>query len=132
MTREVDSVIRQLDDFVERVVRDLSRNTTTELTDATPKDTAFASVNWIPRVGADNADPPALTRSFESATTIRVQQQAALASLSAYQLAQGLIYIPNNVTYIVNLNQGSSEQAPSAFVQTAIAAAINNTVREFR
>ena len=132
MTREVDQVINQLEEFVERAVRNLATNTTNTVARATPRDTGYASANWIPRVGSDDTRAPALARSTQSAASIRVQQTTAVANLTAYRLARGMIFIPNNVRYIVELNEGSSTQAPSAFVQTAIARAVNQTRRELR
>lgn len=51
-----------------------------------------------------------------------------LSTIQTFQSGDTL-YITNNAPYIVNLNQGSSKQAPAGFVESAIQAA--SSVRQF-
>lgn len=59
-------------------------------------------------------------------------QQASAQIASTYRLAQGVIFIVNNVRYGVFLNRGSSAQAPAMFVEQALATAVRATIREIR
>jgi len=85
----------------------------------TPIDTGWARTNWIASVGGP-APSTAGTREAVSAAA----QQASLAKLFGYKLAQGPAYATNNVPYIAKLNEGSSKQAPAAFVQRAMLRAV--------
>ena len=60
----------------------------------------------------------------------RSAQGAGISRIATgYSLRQGNVNITNNVPYIRRLNEGSSSQAPAAFVQSAIARALNNANR---
>jgi len=82
----------------------------------TPVDTGWARANWIPSVGAPAVSPVGSRAAVDGGAA----QQAALARLLGYKLEQGPVYATNNVPYIAQLNEGSSRQAPAAFVQRAI------------
>jgi len=82
---------------------------------ATPVDTGRARSNWLASVGAPRRDEvPA--RDAGSAI-------AEAAGVIAAAPEFPLIYLSNNLPYIQRLNDGSSKQAPAAFVETAIDAA---------
>ena len=69
--------------------------------------------------------PPVLRSQAETGTLNRTPQAAGQARIaSSYRIEQGNVYISNNVSYIVLLNEGSSAQAPAAFVQMAIGRAL--------
>lgn len=90
----------------------------------TPVDTGWARANWIPQIS---------TAAIETAGTRKgVSRSAQISGQKAvvnYKLSNGPIFISNNVPYIVHLNNGSSKQAPRAFVQAAIVRAIQRTFK---
>ena len=79
-----------------------------ELVMVTPKDTGFASNNWILSIGA-----PA---------EITVPLGGPGAALAALGTVTGLqpIFITNNVEYITALDDGWSPQAPKGFVKITL------------
>lgn len=105
------------------------------LTSATPVDTGFARAGWTPSVGAPDPGPsdrptkPTVARA-QAAALFQSHQQASQLLASNYKLAQGAVFIVNNVRYVVFLNAGSSAQAPALFVEQAVARAVAATRRE--
>ncbi len=93
----------------------------------TPVDTGWARANWIPNIGAPLPLP---TGSRESVTTAP-QEAGKIAVLSYSAKSKQPIYISNAVPYILRLNEGSSRQAPRAFVQAAIKGAVTAVVYRF-
>lgn len=104
---------------------------------ATPVDTGRARSNWQVAVGAA---PQGEVTTFTS-PVVNKRTKAGEATLSAGVAANGaaatefaltaaleatknfqggVIYITNNLPYIIPLNDGHSTQAPKGFVQTAI------------
>lgn len=116
-------------DFVEEIVADemglLARNITREVKDNTPVDTGHAMSNWMPSIGSPFTG---INGSKENVT--EADYSSRLASLSSYKLSNGDIFISNNVEYITKLNEGSSKQAPRAFVQTAMEVGAQQTRRK--
>ena len=132
MTRQVRVIAGQLGGLTERAVRAISLEVTANLIEATPVDTGWARANWVPAIGVSR-DSPVNTRPDASLVSAQVaKQQAGMASLGGYRLASGPVFVSNNVPYIVFLNEGSSRQAPAAFVQAAIQAGVNQVVRTLR
>lgn len=86
---------------------------------STPLDTGQASSNWKTTIDAPSAvyDPGAAQGPSVSIADCKI----ALAALTPGHK----IHIVNNVPYIVKLNQGSSQQAPAAFVELSIVSALN-------
>jgi hypothetical protein len=110
--------MESLERKVERAVVELAVNVTANLTDSTPVDTGWARANWV----------PSLTAPFEgvSGTEGRPgpEQGLGLAEVARFKLAHVKALVTNNVPYIRRLNAGHSQQAPSGFVETAIAQAL--------
>lgn len=85
---------------------------------ATPVDTGRARANWV--VGVTTANRTTTdTPTPVGTAAIQRARQAILAAPARQDL-----YISNNLPYIVKLNEGSSAQAPSKFVQAAIVTGI--------
>lgn len=129
MTTETRRVLSLLEQGIESAIASLGVNITAELIERTPVDLGWARANWVPSVGqpflgnADDIDEAA-RRAAVPAQSAR--QQTATAALFAYQVERGPLFISNNVPYIVALNEGSSDQAPSGFVQESILAGIRS------
>jgi uncharacterized protein CbrC (UPF0167 family) len=82
----------------------------------TPYKTGQAQSNWLTSIGS----PMAFYRANElSNTGWRDSVDFAKQVLSNYKTADP-IHITNNVPYIVELNRGTSKQAPALFVQAAV------------
>lgn len=94
----------------------------------TPVDTGFARANWVPSISA-----PVLTidGSREAVSQGAAQRGLALVA-TQYALRDGPTYVSNNVRYIQVLNEGRSAQAPSGFVQNAVADAVRSVNRALR
>ena len=106
---------------VEKISQRLTTSLTRKLRDLTPVDTAFAQSNWIPSIGspAEGTDGERPTEVGQRASA--ALQEAGIAAVDGgYSLDQGPLFVANNVTYIEKLNNGSSRQAPKAFVQAGI------------
>lgn len=121
---QVRIVMAALDRFTEGVMADLTLEATANLSspppEGTPIDTGWARNNWVPAIGAPLEAPVATPE-----TTSPGAQRGALAQVAArYRLAQGPIFISNNVPYIGRLNDGHSQQSPAGFIQAAITRAI--------
>jgi hypothetical protein len=90
----------------------------------TPVDTGRARSNWIASIAApilsdhEPYAPGAKLGKSERANAAAAMEQAQLV-ISAVKSGDD-IYISNNVHYIGLLNEGSSAQAPSGFVQSAV------------
>lgn len=129
MADEVRRVVGSLEDFTERLIRQLTVNITDELIRTTPVDTGWARANWVPQIGVPfigNSDDRTPTPADVSGAT--GQQQQGLASVvGTYRLELGAVFISNNVPYILSLNDGSSNQAPAMFVEGAIERGIRST-----
>jgi len=81
----------------------------------TPRDTQWASSNWIVQVGSPFEGPVG-----SKADVSRDRQEAGIASMDLYHLSLGNVWVTNSVPYVPRLNDGSSRQAPAGFVQAAI------------
>lgn len=123
------AVIRQLDKFVSRLMANIAVQTTSELVKETPIDTGFAQSNWIPTIRG----PFVGTVGIKAVGGVtRSPQQVAISTIQAtYKLTDGNLFVTNNTPYILSLNDGSSTQAPSGFVQIAIAKAITKAALSF-
>ena len=95
---------------------------------ATPVDTGRARSNWQVGLGGPQRDvldpysPGSKLGLGETANAQAAIQQGA-AAVGNRQPGQD-IWISNNVDYIGLLNNGSSKQAPAAFVQQAVDAGV--------
>lgn len=125
MPRQTRVIIQELDRVTANAVRDLSTDLTDVLRTTTPVDTGWARANWVPQAGSpfegntEELDPG---ERFLRTPAQEASQATAIAALSSYR--GGEVFINNNVPYITELNEGSSQQAPAGFVQMAIAAVV--------
>lgn len=120
MSAQSDAFVAKLSAAVARDVQRLALEVAANLIETTPVATGFARANWIPSFGEPVTEP-----SGSPAAVSDAQQQAALVAMLAYKLSDGAAYVSNNANYIQALNDGSSSQAPSGFVEAAIERAIS-------
>lgn len=128
-------VTDKLEKFTGQIVKELSIECVAELSEATPVNTGWAAANWVPKIGEPVEAPKPQPKAEFTSTLVAqaAEQQIASASIAAsYKLSNGLVSITNNVPYIQDLNEGTSKKAPAAFVQMAIAKAVENVARKNR
>ncbi len=109
----------------------LARTLVENLYNATPVDTGYARSRWVASAGAPgggavghaNAKQSGVDRDRVKPSSMATPG-SGMAWLDSYALS-GKIYIANDAPYIGRLNAGWSSQAPSGFVETAIAMAMS-------
>ena len=114
-----DDIVAAIEKEIARVTIDATLEITSELITHTPVDTGFARSSWVPSIGE-----PVESNLLADPSEIRevaAEQNAGMAQILSYELDQGPVYITNQARYIERLNKGSSKQAPSGFVERAIA-----------
>lgn len=104
---------------------------------ANPVDTGFSRAGWSPSTVAPAPGPSErpTQRTVAEAVASRLFEKhraAAEAIRNGYKIASGTVYIVNNVSYLVYLNQGTSAQAPAMFIERAVETAVAQTQRELR
>jgi hypothetical protein len=125
---QIKVIVNSLTRFTENLVKALTLNVTANLREDNPVDTGWSRANWLNAIGRR------VTKPIGSKESVDVQaQEATIAKVAAsYTLNQGVIFISNNVSYIIALNDGTSKQAPRGFVQIAIFRAVGQTVAKVR
>lgn len=130
MVDTVEQVIAILEDFSEDLIRRLATQITFELQRTTPVDTGWARANWIPQIGVPFEGNATVTDPQPGDVASAAGQQAAgQAAILGYRIELGSVFISNNVPYIINLNNGSSRQAPPMFVERAIDIGTDDVLR---
>lgn len=120
MSAFVDRIAKKLNAEIERVCKMAVLEIDKELRRSTPVDTGHARANWIPSVGQPHRG------EVEGMGT----HAQGVAQVLAFKLGSGTLYVTNNVPYIRRLNEGSSKQAPSLFVEAAVDRAIQTVRRK--
>lgn len=116
-------IVNELTKFTSRQVITVTRRTTLNLRNTTPRKTGYAASNWVPSLGGTAVGPFGSKDSVSFAA-----QQAGLAEIRSYRITRTPPpIIINAVPYIDVLNAGSSSQAPALFVERAISDAIRET-----
>lgn len=96
---------------LEKTVRAVALVVDAELVRTTPVDTGRARANWLPSLNVPD------NRQIDGPASNKPPIDQAIA---AYKLADTIL-ISNNLPYIRKLNEGSSQQAPAGFVDSALA-----------
>jgi hypothetical protein len=120
-------VVRALEGFAAEKVKRITLDARSELVKDTPRETSWARNNWVPHIGTPLEEPAGTREQAEAGNigpAIAASEAGAADVATNYTLDRGKVYISNNVPYIERLNQGSSQQAPKDFVQTAILRAV--------
>lgn len=123
----VNEIIKKLVKVTETNVKEITSELVANLYNDTPVDTGFARINWIPSIGLPFKGTAGTREAAELGSIDSNPQNNGLNQVqNTYTLNLGNVYITNNVEYITDLNEGSSRQAPSAFVQFNIAKSVRN------
>lgn len=119
---QIAAIGRELERAVEGVVQDITRDIARELAASTPRDSGAAAASWRPSVGRPKSRPVA--RNAAGVARAKGEQAAGLAEVSGYKLSHGKAYVSTAQPYVASLNDGSSSQEPSAFIQRGVAQAV--------
>lgn len=133
MGKQTKFVMKALGKSLDTIVKKITLDVTANLIGTTPVDTGWARANWIPTIGAPviedlsgvDTKGDKISRVSEAAS----KQSAGNASVLKYTLKSGDTFVTNNVPYIRDLNDGSSQQAPSGFIQLAIQKALTQDIK---
>lgn len=99
-----------LDTTVRRAVLGMTR----EIVRATPVDTGHARSNWFWGVQVVSDEDATLSKSGAPSL-------ARAASFASTVRSGGVVYLTNNLPYIMPLEFGSSQQAPAGMVRITVA-----------
>ena len=108
---EAARVTFRMNRAVNRAMKTFLQRSLEDLIDETPVRTGYAQSNWLVAVGSI----PEGTAGSRDAVDYSAQQEG-FRTIRAYKPSQGELIIYNNVSYIEQLNNGSSSQAPAGFV----------------
>jgi hypothetical protein len=110
----------ELSDFVGKEKRKLGLRIDRRLVLETPVDTASARGSWLV---SDNSSNGSRVNYPESESVSAATQKAIDDGAANIQRARDFseTYIFNNQPYIIRLNEGSSQQAPSNYIDAIVA-----------
>lgn len=118
---------KELKRFVNESVGLAAQEVTLALREATPKETGFASTNWIPTLGAFHkgtvGSKAKVTNQAQRTAIAKVRAQAAAGKVRR-------LHITNNVSYILVLDQGGPYTPPRNFIQPAIKRGLKRTEKK--
>ncbi|MDP5205444.1 hypothetical protein ORI99_00065 [Alishewanella sp. SMS9] len=119
------SVLDELTELTSEEVRTVGFKVLQGVTLKTPKDTGLATSAWL--VGIKSAPTDAPTVGPGKDVSAGIAQQTGLSVIGAYpKNALPDLWIVNNLPYIGELNNGTSQQAPGGkFVEQSIAEAVS-------
>lgn len=124
MGSQINKIMAKLNHVTEKGAIDLALNIHGSLTEDTPVDTGWARANWIPSVGSPT--PRAVGTPGQPDAGAVTQ---GIMEVSRWKIADGPIYLTNNVPYIQQLNSGSSKQAPAGFIEKNVQVMTNRANR---
>lgn len=114
--QDINAAMKAIEAKVDKLMRKVSLDVQRGLDLATPVDTGRARSNWLGNIGS-----PANFTSLDKRGSERI-------NFSGFSIDKP-IHITNNLSYIQRLNDGSSKQAPSGFVERVITRVVNNARR---
>lgn len=125
LANKMDILSKKVEEDVNKIAKEVAMEVVTYLAYSTPVDTSKAISNW--QVGISTAktseinaySPGSLGSTLASSAVVTINN--ASNELKSKKYGQE-IHITNNASYIKDLENGSSRQAPSGFVAFAIAA----------
>lgn len=128
---EIDAACHAIEVAVEQMVIEFVTEVVAILQETTPFATGHARANWVPQIGRPFERVDGTVRSSKKRgtySTAGAAKQNGLAQVLSYKLAQGDVFVTNNVPYIRWLNYGKSTQAPAGFVEAAVATAVQTVM----
>lgn len=121
--KELDKVVQDIKDQIADVEKELVENIFEILTGSppygTPVKTGWASAGW--RVSLNSPTPGAVGKMGNVSVSKSQGEKSLDRFLSMKDLSKiSHIFIDNRVPYIIDLNNGTSQQAPEDFVDMAV------------
>jgi hypothetical protein len=132
VSTELPSVIRAaIDQFAARVVVFVTLGVWSNLRAApqdggTPVKTGYARACWIPSVGQSSGATGGSPNAVSQAPA-----QGGASEVRRFRMSDGQAFVTSACAYVQRLNDGWSAQAPSGFVDAAVAKAVNATETAF-
>lgn len=118
---------------VEDAVQESAADALLELVPGTPVKTGTARINWIAALGSPRShyeDGPGSTdRGLNGGVAAAVAISKALTVIRRFRLPHKSINLCNSVPYIIDLDNGSSSQAPAGMTAMAAKAATDTLRR---
>lgn len=126
----VRAIVQGIERTAEKTVTKITLDVTANLQalpqdDGTPRDTGWASANWVPAIGEPHDEAAGQPGDASAAAA---ESEAGKAEVLNYSLEQGKVFVSNNVPYITRLNEGHSQQVAPGFVQRAIEKAVTTDI----
>ena len=114
-------IAAELSGVVERAVSSLATVVLDTVASTTPRDTGASASSWVA-----NTRPrgPVVKRTAAGLAAGKAAQAASRVKLLTYTLASGPVHIVSSQPGIEQLNNGSSNREPAAFVQRAVSRAV--------
>lgn len=128
MGKQTIHVMKELNKHLEKVMKKVSARLDENLPKGTPKDTGWAENNWVANTGVAFSGTAGTREEAEAGNLDFGPRLRGKAKIVAYKLSQGEIHHTNNVSYILDLNDGSSKKAPRLFVQMVIDRSIREAI----
>lgn len=125
--QQIKGITAELRTGIEGSMKGLAREITVTLSNRTPKASGLAAASWIPSVGESVDKPPSRRRNSAGVKKAAAAKQKGLAEVEEYRLEDGEIYITNGLPYVLQIQEGTSKQAPRPFVEQAIDEAVERT-----
>lgn len=119
------SVEGDLGKVVGEELQKLSLEIDARLISRTPRDTGAAKANWIVTIG--NPTDATVTNFSQSNAAIVAKRNGEEVIRKAKM--GDIVFIQNNLPYLVRLNDGWSQQAPKKFIEECINQAVNRSGR---
>lgn len=121
-SRQLRAFNKTVKDDAEKLIRTVALTLEEELVLRTPIDTSRARTNWQLTVGSKPSSEVPFTEGSRGSTASEAYTAAMNAAVkAAAEIKLGKpTYVSNCVHYIVDLNDGTSRQAPRNFVSHAV------------
>lgn len=128
LTRSMTLLAGAVGKNMDKTVKDTAKAALRAVVYGTPVDTGMARSNWVVSLSGDT---DVVILPYAPGNRLGIGESANAEA--AINVGEGIIdtrepgqdiYVVNNVDYIEKLNNGSSRQAPAAFVQRAVVTAV--------
>jgi hypothetical protein len=121
MADQINKIIINLEKTTTKRVISLALNIHGGLVEDTPVDTGWAKSNWLPSIKKPKRELVGAPNNINQIAVI-----TGIAEVTGWNIVdEQPIYISNNVPYMRRLNDGSSKQAPSGFIESRIKQEVN-------
>ena len=117
-SRSLMGLMDYVDGSVGKVIRKASIDLYRDIVEQTPVDTGRAKANWA--LSTVEANPDIRDKDGYSANELAVIISGEISDFK-FDITDGVVWITNNLEYIEQLEDGTSEQAPYGMVSVSLA-----------